>query len=431
MRSRNGSPTSVPDGLRTALTGSAGAEDDIFDAFGGMDTTLLLATAAAVAVLLLVTYRSPVLWLLPLLAVGDRQPGRRRGRVPAGQARRLAVDFQSQSILTVLVFGVGVDYALLLIARYREELRRHDDRHAAMAVGGAPVVRRDPAPRPRPSRSACSACSPRTCRRPAASARSARSASSRRSPSMITLLPALLVLFGRWLFWPFVPRYSPAARDADVAGRPRAVAPGGGRWSAAARARSGCGTAAALVALTFGIGNLSVGLPGDGPFTNEVGSVTGQQLIDAHYPGRHVGAGRRSSPPPAAADAVAAAARAVDRGGRGRRAGASRRTAGGCGSTRCWPAPPDSGRGAGRRSTGCATAVHAVPGRARRWSAARRAAELDDETDGRPGQPGGDPADPGRGVRRSWCCCCGRWSRRWCCWPASCCRTRPRWARPG
>ena len=45
----------------------------------------------------------------------------------------LTVDFQSQSILTILVFGVGVDYALLLIARYREELRRHADRHQAMA----------------------------------------------------------------------------------------------------------------------------------------------------------------------------------------------------------------------------------------------------------------------------------------------------------
>jgi putative drug exporter of the RND superfamily len=124
----------APAGLQTALTGSAGATDDVFDAFGGMDVTLLLVTAGVVVLILLVTYRSPVLWLIPLLCVLLASQLASAVVYLLARLGGLTVDFQSQSILTVLVFGVGVDYALLLIARYREELRRHRDRHEAMAV---------------------------------------------------------------------------------------------------------------------------------------------------------------------------------------------------------------------------------------------------------------------------------------------------------
>ncbi|MGC5018180.1 MMPL family transporter [Micromonospora sp. DT47] len=271
-----------PAGLRTALTGSAAAESDVFDAFGGMDTALLLATAATVALLLLVTYRSPVLWLVPLITVGIANQF--AGGIVYLMAAHggLAVDFQSQTILTVLVFGVGVDYALLLIARYREELRRHADRHEAMTVAlrrsfGAICA------------SAATVAIGLLCLL-AAELPSTRGLGPVGAVgigaallAMTTLLPAVLVLFGRWLFWPFVPRYTPTAVTADVTadhgiwrriaalvgGRPRAV------W---------IGTAAALVALTFGIGNLSIGLPNEESFTSEVGSVTGQRLIAAHYP---------------------------------------------------------------------------------------------------------------------------------------------------
>ncbi|MCW3843682.1 MMPL family transporter, partial [Micromonospora yasonensis] len=273
----------APAGLRTALTGEAAAEHDVFDAFGGMDGALLLATAATVALLLLITYRSPVLWLIPLIAVGVAN--QLAGGVVYLLAKHagLAVDFQSQTILTVLVFGVGVDYALLLIARYREELRRHPDRHAAMAVAlrrsyGAVCA------------SAATVAIGLLCLL-AADLPATRGLGPVGAVgigaallAMTTLLPAVLVLCGRWLFWPFVPRHTPNAdtrdRTADhgvwrriaglVAGRPRAV------W---------VGSAAALVALTVGIGNLSLGLPDDESFTTEVGSVTGQRLIAAHYPG--------------------------------------------------------------------------------------------------------------------------------------------------
>ncbi|MGY0007837.1 MMPL family transporter [Micromonospora sp. I033] len=273
----------APPGLRTALTGDAAAEHDVFDAFSGMDGALLLATALTVALLLLVTYRSPVLWLIPLVAVAVAN--QLAGAVVYLLARHagLAVDFQSQTILTVLVFGVGVDYALLLIARYREELRRHADRHAAMAV----ALRR----------SAGAVCASAATVAVGLLCLLAADLPATRGLgpvgavgiaaallAMTTLLPAVLVLCGRWLFWPFVPRYAPGADTRDhaadhgvwrriaglVAGRPRAV------W---------LGTAAALAALTLGIGNLSLGLPDDESFTSEVGSITGQRLIAAHYPG--------------------------------------------------------------------------------------------------------------------------------------------------
>ncbi|MFC0030532.1 MMPL family transporter [Micromonospora chaiyaphumensis] len=298
----------APPGLRTALTGDAAAEHDVFDAFSGMDGALLLATALTVALLLLVTYRSPVLWLIPLVAVAVAN--QLAGAVVYLLARHagLAVDFQSQTILTVLVFGVGVDYALLLIARYREELRRHADRHAAMAAAlrrSAGAVCASAATVAIGLLCLLAADLPATRGLGPVGAVGIAAALL----AMTTLLPAVLVLCGRWLFWPFVPRYAPGADTRDhtadhgiwrriaglVAGRPRAV------W---------LGTAAALAALTLGIGNLGLGLPDDESFTTEVGSVTGQRLIAAHYPGGSA-APAEILAAAGTADEVVAAARAV------------------------------------------------------------------------------------------------------------------------
>ncbi|BCJ58344.1 membrane protein [Micromonospora endophytica] len=272
-----------PAGLRIALTGQVGADDDVSEAFGGMDTTLLLATAGTVALLLLVTYRSPVLWLVPLVTVG--LANQLAGAVVYLLAKHagLAVDFQSQTIMTVLVFGVGVDYALLLIARYREELRRHADRHAAMAV----ALRRSYGAI---AASAATVVLGLLCLL-AADLPSTRGLGPVGAVgigaaflAMTTLLPAVLVLFGRWLFWPFVPRHVPDAAGVDVAAQHgvwRRVAGLVGRWPRPVW----LGTAAALIVLSFGIGNLSIGLPGEETFTTEVGSITGQRMIEAHYPG--------------------------------------------------------------------------------------------------------------------------------------------------
>ncbi|GIJ27050.1 putative membrane protein ActII-3 [Micromonospora qiuiae] len=300
--------TDTPTELKTALTGPAAAEDDVFEAFEGMDGALLLATAGTVALLLLITYRSPVLWLIPLITVALANQLASAVVYLLATHADLAVDFQSQSIMTVLVFGVGVDYALLLIARYREELRRHADRHAAMAVALRRSIGAIAA-------SAATVALGLLCLL-AADLPSTRGLGpvgavgiAAAFLAMTTLLPAVLVIFGRWLFWPFVPRYSPDAVGLDVAAehgvwrriagfvgqRPRAV------WM---------GTAAALVALSFGIGNLSIGLPGDQTFTTQVGSITGQRMIEAHYPSGTV-APAEILAAAGQADQVVAAARTV------------------------------------------------------------------------------------------------------------------------
>jgi len=299
----------TPAGLQTALTGDAAAVDDVFAAFEGLDVALLLAAVGVIMLVLLVTYRSPSLWLVPLLSAGIASQVASAAVYLLARNGAITVDLQTQNVFTVLVLGVGTDYALLLIARYREELLRHSDRHHAMAM----ALRRS---FPAILASAATVAIGLLCLL-AAELPSTRGLGpvaaigiAAALVAMTTLLPALLVLCGRWLFWPFVPRYSPSAASHDVAGDH-------GFWGTLARGVGRrprpvwIGTAVALVVLTLGIGNLSIGLPNSETFTTEVGSVVGQRLIERHYPGD------ASSPADIlaaakTADQVTAAARTVD-----------------------------------------------------------------------------------------------------------------------
>src|SRR5690606_23594356 len=103
-------------------------------AFEGIDSTLLLGTVIVVVLILLFTYRSPALWLLPVISAGVALTCAQAMIYLLARYADLVVNAQRAGILTVLVFGAGTDYALLLVARYREELRRHTDRHEAMAL---------------------------------------------------------------------------------------------------------------------------------------------------------------------------------------------------------------------------------------------------------------------------------------------------------
>jgi RND superfamily putative drug exporter len=366
----------VPPGLKVALTGSAGANDDVFDAFAGMDGALLLATGLAVALLLIFTYRSPVLWLLPLMVVGVASQVASATVYLLARHAGVTVDFQSQSLLTILVFGVGVDYALLLISRYREELRTHEDRHAAMAQ----ALRRS---FPAIAASAATVSLGLLCLL-AADLPSTRGLGPVGAAgvlaaflAMTLLLPALIVLCGRWVFWPFVPRYS-ASLAADETGRDtrqhriwRGVASGVARrprvvW---------IGTTVVLAVLTLGIGNLSLGLPGDESFTKEVGSVTGQHLIEEHFPD---GAAEPAEilATAGSADQVSAAARAVPGVADVRPAELS--ADGQWVRVRAVLADPPESRAALRTVQALRDAVHAVPGA---WAlvTGQTAANLDNE----------------------------------------------------
>ena len=195
-----------PDGLSFHLTGPGGFAADSQEAFAGIDGKLLYSAAAVVIIILLLTYRSPVLWLLPLISAGVALFAAQAVVYLLATKADLTVNAQSAGILTVLVFGAGTDYALLLVARYREELRRHEDRHEAMAFA---LHRSGPAI----IASGSTVVAGMLCLL-LASMNSTRGLGPVAAVgivvallAMLTLLPALLVIFGRWVFWPLRPTY--------------------------------------------------------------------------------------------------------------------------------------------------------------------------------------------------------------------------------
>ena len=119
-------------GMATHVGGPGGILSDLFKVFGSIDTTLLLITFIVVALILIVVYRSPILWFIPLLSAVFALSTASGVVYLLATNDILVLNGQSQGILTVLVLGAATDYALLLVARYREELHRHDDHFHAM-----------------------------------------------------------------------------------------------------------------------------------------------------------------------------------------------------------------------------------------------------------------------------------------------------------
>jgi RND superfamily putative drug exporter len=120
------------DGTKAYVTGPAGTVADLVKAFGGVDGLLILVAVSTVLVILLVVYRSPVVPLLVLLSAGCAYVLATLTVYVLAKNDVLTLDGQAQGILSILVIGAATDYALLLVARYREELRQHDDRYEAM-----------------------------------------------------------------------------------------------------------------------------------------------------------------------------------------------------------------------------------------------------------------------------------------------------------
>ncbi|MFI5527353.1 MMPL family transporter [Kitasatospora sp. NPDC051853] len=267
------------DGMTTHVTGPAGIGADQAEAFAGIDSTLLTATVAVVIVLLLLTYRSPVLWLLPLLSAGAALTVAQAVIHLLADRAGLTVNAQSAGILVVLVLGAGTDYALLLTARYREELRRHRDRHEAMAFA---LHRAGPA---------IGASSATVVASMLVLLLAEMNSTRGLGPvcaigvlvallAMVTLLPALLVVCGRWVFWPVRPAYG----SSEPTER--------GRWARVGRAvsrrprRVWAGTGLALAACCLGLFSLDAGGLGTaGSFTGKPDSVYGQEVLTAHFPG--------------------------------------------------------------------------------------------------------------------------------------------------
>lgn len=195
----------LPVGVSSQVTGPAAIQADLAAVFEGANTRLLAATAGVVAVLLVITYRSPVLFLIPLTVVGlgDQVAAVVATRVLS--ATGTAWDESTIGILSVLVFGAGTDYALLLISRYRDELRTTTDRRQAMATAlrrtaeavtssaltvfvGLLTLLLSLFPATRGLGLACAV------------------GVVVAAIFVMVMLPAVLVCFGRWIFWPRVPR---------------------------------------------------------------------------------------------------------------------------------------------------------------------------------------------------------------------------------
>jgi RND superfamily putative drug exporter len=120
-------------GLKVYVTGDLGFNADFNEVFGSLDTKLLAATVLLVLVLLGIIYRAPLVAITPLLVVLMAYFVSQAGVYLYGKAGN-TVNNNGTLILVVLMFGVGTDYCLLLVSRYREELRRHEDKHEAMQI---------------------------------------------------------------------------------------------------------------------------------------------------------------------------------------------------------------------------------------------------------------------------------------------------------
>ena len=266
------------DGMAVHIAGPLGTAADSSDAFGGLDSTLLLAALTVVIVLLLISYRSPVLWLLPVVSAGVALIGSQAVIYLLARHAGLTVNAQSAGILSVLVFGAGTDYALLLTARYREELRRHADRHEAMAIA---LRRAGPA---------ILASAGTAILALLALVVAELNSTSGLGPvlaigvgvallAMLTLLPALLVTCGRWVFWPARPAF----------GSPEPAS--GGTWARIGRAialrprMTWIATAVVLGVMALGLTGLKAsGLSNADSFRGTPDSVAGEQVAARHFP---------------------------------------------------------------------------------------------------------------------------------------------------
>ena len=272
-------PIAEANNLTAYVTGPAGLLGDLFVAFGDIDSRLLLTTLGVVAIILIVVYRSPILWVIPLLSALFALS------LAGGIVYLLAkndiidVDGQSQGILSVLVIGAATDYALLLIARYREELHLHESRFAAMRVAYKGVWE------PILASGATVAIAL------LALLFSQLTNTAGLGPigaigivcsmfTILTLLPALLLVFGRWIFWPRRPEFD--GQDQVLSGVWSKVG------SSISRKPRRAWVITGIVLLGFALASPTLKTDGLGTvdtFTTNPESVAGQELLLTHFPG--------------------------------------------------------------------------------------------------------------------------------------------------
>jgi RND superfamily putative drug exporter len=267
----------VPAGIEPYVTGPEGFQVDLAGVFAGADFTLLLATVLIVIFLLLVTYRSPILWIVPLLVVGtaDGMAGQIGRNVAA--FFNITADGSITGILSVLVFGAGTNYALLLIARYKEELLTTEDRHEAMAKavkGAGPAILAS-------GGTVALALLTLSFAELGGNRALGLVCASGIVVAMIAalgVLPAAIVVFGRGLFWPFVPRFG-GVNKSDT-----------GWWAKLGKGVSRRPVTVAILGiavlggLSVGATGITIGLPETEQFRVKPEAVTGIEVLAEAFP---------------------------------------------------------------------------------------------------------------------------------------------------
>lgn len=266
----------LPAGLQAHVTGGPAFGADIAGAFAGANITLLAVTTSVVALLLIATYRSPVLWLVPLVVVGFADRVAAALGTAVASLTGLSFDGATSGITSVLVFGAGTNYALLLISRYRQELRRHTDHRAALrrAVRRAgPAIVASNATVVLALLTLLFASTPSTRSLGALAACGLVVAAI----SVLVILPAGLAVCGRRLFWPFIPHAGD--ENLDSGGWHRVAEWVGGRPALVAAV-----AIAALVALGTGLLGTRIGLSQTEQFRIHADSVIGYNVVAEHFP---------------------------------------------------------------------------------------------------------------------------------------------------
>ncbi|MGV0714010.1 MMPL family transporter [Mycolicibacterium sp. XJ662] len=267
----------LPPDLRTEVTGGPAFGADIANSFSGANITLLAVTATVVAVLLIITYRSPVLWLVPLAVIGFADRVAAVLGTAVAQAVGMTPDGSTSGITSVLVFGAGTNYALLLISRYREELGRTENHREALGTAvrqAGPAILASNATVVLALVTLIFASSP-----------SVRSLGVQAAAGLIVaavyvllVLPPLLALFGRRLFWPFIPQVG--AKPLTDSGIWHRIAESVARRPGPVAAVSIAG----LALLCIGVWNTPVGLSQTEQFRVQAESVTGYERLSEHFP---------------------------------------------------------------------------------------------------------------------------------------------------
>lgn len=274
---RDAAAEDQPEGLTVQLTGGAAFAADIASAFEGADFRLLAVTAMVVALLLILTYRSPVLWLVPLLVIGiaDRTAAVLTEAIAEWTGEGL--DGSTSGITSVLVFGAGTNYALLLVSRYREELRRRTDRREALAAavrGSAEAIIASNLTVVLALLMLVFSVAPNS----QALGVSAAIGLVVALLFALFVLPAALSLFGRGLFWPFMPHAGEDDKTRD------------GVWFRIARAVMRrpvavlVSAAVLLAVLASGLLGVKVGLSQTEQFRVDAESVAGLDTLSSHFP---------------------------------------------------------------------------------------------------------------------------------------------------